>query len=454
MNLTIDQALKDGVTAINEGKFGRAEGLYHAILRLNPKNSDAHNNLGICLQKLNKLDEAVASYKQAILLKPNFSMAYNNLGVTLKILGKLEEARDIYKKAIEMKPDFALALNNLGDIYERLEKPEEAENNYRKALEQKPNFAEVHYNLGNMLTKLSRLDEAKLSYDKALELKPNYKIALLNRGQILFEKGKYELSLKDFDNCNTKDSRSRSLTSLYALDRIDDIYARIKNQLELDNENIRVAAFSSFIFFKKKRDTEHNFCKKPIDFINISNISNYIQNSNLFVSGLIKELKNIKTKWEPLGKTTIKGFQSRSNLLVNPTKNLKNLKSIIINEIKSYQLRFQNENCSFIKKWPKVEKLACWHVILKQQGHQNSHIHPGGWLSGVFYLKVTPDLGKDEGAIEFCLNGEHYTDVNSPKLIHQPKVGDIVLFPSSLHHRTIPFKTNTDRISIAFDLIP
>ena len=147
-------------------------------------------------------------------------------------------------------------------------------------------------------------------------------------------------------------------------------------------------------------------------------------------------------------------MQSRSNLFDNPTKNLDNLKSIIKNEIKLYKLKFNDEKCSFIKKWPKIEKLACWHVILKQQGHQNSHIHPGGWLSGVFYLKVTPDLGRNEGAIEFCLNGEHYFDVNSPKIIHQPTVGDIILFPSSLHHKTIPFTSDIDRISIAFDLIP
>jgi len=38
--------------------------------------------------------------------------------------------------------------------------------------------------------------------------------------------------------------------------------------------------------------------------------------------------------------------------------------------------------------------------------------------------------------------------------MHHPKLGDIVLFPSSLHHRTIPFSADTDRISISFDLMP
>ena len=100
------------------------------------------------------------------------------------------------------------------------------------------------------------------------------------------------------------------------------------------------------------------------------------------------------------------------------------------------------------------KNLFGWHVILQQQGYQDPHIHPAGWLSGVIYLKVVPSLEKNEGAIEFSLNAQNYSDVKSPKFIHQPKKGDIVFFPSSLHHRTIPFTTNTDRIIISFYHLP
>ena len=128
------------------------------------------------------------------------------------------------------------------------------------------------------------------------------------------------------------------------------------------------------------------------------------------------------------------------------------LKSIIIEELEAYYRKFQNESCSFIEKWPSKKNLHGWHVVLKKQGYQGAHIHPTGWLSGVIYLKTVPLLRKDEGAIEFSLGGEDYQNIKTPSLTHRPSVGDIVLFPSSLHHKTIPFTTETDRIIVSFDL--
>ena len=269
-----------------------------------------------------------------------------------------------------------------------------------------------------------------------------------------FENGKFEASLRDFDTISTVDSRSRALVSLYALGKIDEIYNRIEANSELDDENIRVAAFSSFITAKEGKDTANKFCKNPMDFIHFSNLSSHLKNSNSFINEVIEELHNVKTIWEPTNKTTYKGFQSMSNLFENPLGKLSNLKSIITDELDLYYLKFKKESCSYIKKWPSKKELFAWHVILKKQGYQNAHIHPSGWLSGVIYLKVVPPLEKNEGAIEFSLNGQHYSDISSPKKIYKPKLGDIVFFPSSLHHRTIPFSTDTDRIIISFDLGP
>ena len=101
-------------------------------------------------------------------------------------------------------------------------------------------------------------------------------------------------------------------------------------------------------------------------------------------------------------------------------------KNNLNHEIDIYYSKFKNNLALILKKWPSEKNIKGWHVVLKTQGHQTPHIHSTGWLSGVIYLKVVPALGKNEGAIEFSLNGPNYHDKDSPSLIFQPKAGDIV----------------------------
>ena len=240
------------------------------------------------------------------------------------------------------------------------------------------------------------------------------------------------------------------------MDRIEEIYERVQIQHELDDVNIEMAAFTSFIAALEKKDTAHNFCKNPMSFMHFSNISSDIEDPNTFIEEISKELDKIKTIWQPPEKSTRKGFQSLPyiNIFENSSTNIDKLKSIILDELDKYYLKYYKKECLYIQEWPTEKNIWGWHVILKRYGHQNLHIHPEGWLSGVVYLKVSQSKEKNEGAIEFSLNGINYSNAKSPKLVYQPKIGDIVFFPSSLHHRTIPFTSDTDRIIISFDLLP
>tara|TARA_B110000238_G_scaffold164672_1_gene179720 strand:- start:44 stop:1555 length:1512 start_codon:yes stop_codon:yes gene_type:complete len=436
------------------GKLNESVVASQKSVQLNPQDTEAYNNLGVILNEQGRLKEAETSLRKAITLKPDYARARYNLGITLKKFGRLNEAEASYKKAIALNPDYAEAHNNLGALLKELERSDEAEASIRQAIELNPDYAEAHNNLGKILMDLNKLDEAEKSFSRAIELKPYYKPALLNMGKIQFDKNKFELSLRNYDLCDTEESRGLALSCLYNLGQIQDIYKRIEKNCELDDKNITVAAFSSFISKKEKKETAHKFCNNPIDFINISNLSSYLKNSNLFINEVIEELKTIDTVWED--KTTYNGFHSvnRINIFKNPLEKLKNLKLIIADEIDAYHSRFKNENCSYIKKWPSKKNIGGWYIILKQQGFQKVHIHPSGWLSGVIYLRVAPHLEKNEGAIEFSLNGWGYSDSSLPKKILNPKEGDMVLFPSSLHHGTIPYSTDTDRIIISFDLMP
>ena len=415
------QQLKDLLEYYQTKQYDNAEKLAVSITKDFPKHPFSWKVLAAALKQSGRVDESIVASQKSVQLDPQDAEAHYNLGIVMQELERLDEAEESYKKALTLKPDHK-AYNNLGIV----------------------------------MQELGKLDEAEESYKKAITLKPDFIQAIRNRWLLLFNQKRFEEALLDADLCISKGSRQLDLTTLYALGRIDEIYKRLEVRSKIDSENITIAAFASFIAEVEKKNTAYNFCPNPIDFIHRANLSNHINDSKSYISELINELDSVKTFWQPSKKTTVGGFQSQVgfNLFKSPTGKIEQLKSIVINELNEYHKKYSNKSCSYIKKWPVQNYLNAWYVVLKKQGYQKPHIHPGGWLSGVIYLKVVPSLDKNEGAIEFSLNSEYYSNVNSSKLVHQPKLGDIVFFPSSVHHRTIPFSTNTDRIIVSFDLKP
>ena len=415
-----------------------------------------YSNYGIILKDLGKLKEAEVSIRKAIEIKPDFLQANINLATTLRQLGKHEEAKLSLLEAIRLKPDFAELHLNLGNILTDLGKSAEAEVSIRKAIKLKPNLVNAHITLGVILNDLGKYKDAEISYNKAISLKPDSNSALINRWQLFFDNGNYEAALKDIDRLDTQVSRACALETLFALGRIDEIHKRIKKTSNTDYGNIRMAAFCSFLAQKNKKDTGHQFCQNPLSFLYYSNLKYHRKDYKEFINQIISELNNVEKLWQPYNFTTHNGFHTPDyiNLFSNSSKRIAQLKSIILNELNTYHKKFEKQNCSYIKRWPSNKTLQAWHVVLKKQGYQEAHIHPSGWLSGVIYLKVVPPLSENEGAIEFSLNSKNYFNVNAPKLTYQPQLGDIIFFPSSLHHRTIPFSTDTERMVIAFDLLP
>lgn len=433
-----------------------AEQAYKKALELSPQDAEAHYNLGNTFRELGKLEEASLSFNKAIMLNGEFADAHNNLGNTLKDLGRLEDAELCYLRVVELTPDKAGCHYNLGLVRQQLNKLKQAVASYQKAISVKPNYAEAFNNLGLVYKELGKLDDAEASYSRAIVLRPNFQRALMNRWRLYFDKGEYTAALTDADACINEGPRERDLRTLYALGRNEEIEKRINFLAKKGSDNISVAAFVAFYSYAENKRTMYNFCPNPFDFLEFANLTTHVKNSAGFINGLMNELKKLKTSWEPKGKSTINGFQSLegTNLFENPTSQIARLKSIIIAELKRYHVKHSGRDCSYIKNWPSDYNLYGWQVTLKKQGHQKAHIHPGGWLSGVIYLKVVAALGKDEGAIEFSLNCPDYSSPSSLSLTHVPKAGEMIFFPSSLHHRTIPFSAEEDRIIISFDLMP
>ena len=70
MELSIDQALQQGIAAHKEGKLQEAERLYRAILQSQPQHADANHNLGVLAVSVNKTKEALTLFKTALAANP------------------------------------------------------------------------------------------------------------------------------------------------------------------------------------------------------------------------------------------------------------------------------------------------------------------------------------------------------------------------------------------------
>jgi len=151
-----------------------AVSIFQKTVELLPDDANAYFNLGVALQALGQLDQAMANYRRALEIKSDYDEASNNLGTALQDLGRLDEAIASFRRTLEIRPDYADAYYNLGNALKNLGQLDDATASYRRALEIKPNYVEAHNNLGNALQGLGQLDDATANFRRALEFKPDF----------------------------------------------------------------------------------------------------------------------------------------------------------------------------------------------------------------------------------------------------------------------------------------
>ena len=127
----------------------------------------------------------------------------------------------------------------------------------------------------------------------------------------------------------------------------------------------------------------------------------------------------------------------------------KNLEKVITKEVKNYIKKTTGKNTS------KVNIKNFWVVRQYNNEYNPIHFHDGH-ISGVGYLKIPPfsssskKLVKTDGSIDFISGNKMLLSESIHN--HQPKTGDVILFPHYLMHTAYPFKSNGERRSFSFNL--
>ena len=94
MEITIEEALNQGVAAHKAGDLVKADRMYTAILKSRPDHPDANHNLAILAVSLGKPEEALPYFQKAIDALPSHEQFWISFIDTLIKLKKLSEASD------------------------------------------------------------------------------------------------------------------------------------------------------------------------------------------------------------------------------------------------------------------------------------------------------------------------------------------------------------------------
>ena len=172
--------------------------LWSHVLKLDPKSSMAHYNLGKFLAAQGKHTEAIAHYRQALSIRPGDADAHNNLGLLLAIRDEANEALEEFQRALEIDPNYARAYFNMGRVFARQGQLEKAVEKFQQALRLRPDEVEIHLGLGTVLAQQGQLQAASAHFAKAIELKPDFADAHVALARSLAAQGRKDDAEKHY----------------------------------------------------------------------------------------------------------------------------------------------------------------------------------------------------------------------------------------------------------------
>ena len=292
MQLTIEQAVQQGVASHKEGNLQEAERLYRAILQSQPGHPDANHNLGLIAVSQNKVGDALPFFKAALEANPNIEQFWLSYVDALVKANQLREAKqtakNARKKGFDVKklkallsqsrvqtsskepsqeqlrlllehyqngrlaaaekltlsitqdfPEHQLAWKVLGAVLKQTGRASESLVASQKSVQIAPEDPEAHNNLGSTFRELGRLTEAEASYGKALVLNPDYAEAHNNLGTTLKELERLDEAVKCYRqsialNPGYAEAHNNLGTTLQELERLDEAEASFNQAINFN----------------------------------------------------------------------------------------------------------------------------------------------------------------------------------------------------------------------------
>lgn len=177
-------------------KFKESLMHYHEALKYFPgeTNSDGlkiRTNIGALYKSMGNLAAAEQEYRQILRIQPSNSGANNNMANFYKTRGQLDSALVAYQTALKTDSPQVQAHFNIADLYLKMKDPESALHHAGMAARLEPNQAHILWGLGMALEANKLPADALRAYQWALKNDPQHHQTRFNLANLYFDLGRY-----------------------------------------------------------------------------------------------------------------------------------------------------------------------------------------------------------------------------------------------------------------------
>jgi len=161
-------------------------------LKLRPDDAHSHNNIGLCLMDLMRLEESAEHFRRAAAIRQDMPQIFHNLGTVLYMLGRDMEAAQAFDKSLMLAPKSSEGWLSLAQVMISLTNYEVALECARRAVSLEPNSGLAHLITASALVEYGLTGEAEKHLEKAVQLDPKEARALALLGQRRQSLGRFE----------------------------------------------------------------------------------------------------------------------------------------------------------------------------------------------------------------------------------------------------------------------
>lgn len=491
--------LAAAMDAHRSGALDRAERLYARLLAAEPGAAPALRLAGVLARERGELGLSLRRLRAAADAAPGDARPLAELGLSLLAAGELEAAEDALRAALALDGGEQRARANLGALLQYRGHVDAAIECYRQSLADGGPDPELACNLAMTLADADRADDALALLDEYLDREPGQPLLLAARGAVLVGSGRWAESLAALEAATRRNpaddhalvnlanarralgDRSGAEAALRAALRVNPAHARaaadLVNLLAAQAPAAGVALGRAFLarhpgtgpvlasLALALRDAGDDEAADAL-----SGPDRWLWTTELeapagwpdlaaFLAALRERVLGERSlRPAPPSKATRDGLQT-GELRLDAEPLLAALRAQLLGAVDACIAAWRAAGLdSRVAPLPGREPrlLRAWATVLGPGGRQAPHHHPLARVSGVLYLDLPPAMagpGGTQGCLEFGLPPDRLAwRRRPPTRLVAPRPGRLVLFPSQLFHRTLPFSASGQRISIAFDV--